>query len=96
MLRQDRSAAAILALRKEMATLDAFVPDPLRIDWMADAWSLQDRHGISFWDSLLVAAAMAGGCSIFLSEDMNGRQTIGTITIVNPFATSPEAVLGTD
>lgn len=94
MLRQDRSRAAVLSLRKEVARLDGFVPNALRIDWMTEAWSLQDRHQLSFWDALLVASALAANCSVFLSEDMNGGQKIEGLTIVNPFTTGPEALLG--
>lgn len=94
MLRQNRSAAAVLALRQEMAKLDGFVPDALRIDWLAEAWALQDRHRVSFWDALLLASALAADCTIFLSEDMNGGQKIETLSIVNPFTTAPDTVLG--
>lgn len=89
----DRSMAAVAALRADLASLDRFVPDLLRIDWMADAWSLQDRHGLSFPDSLLVAAALKEGCSIFLSEDMNDDQRIEGLTVVDPFSNQPGEVL---
>lgn len=94
LLRLDRSAGAVTRLRADIASLDGFVPDLLRIDWMADAWSLQDRHGLSFWDSLLVAAALKEGCSIFLSEDMNDGQWIENLTVIDPFSNQPGEVLG--
>ncbi|MGH6952305.1 MAG: PIN domain-containing protein [Vitreimonas sp.] len=93
-LRHDRSAAAVAALRHEMVGLDRVVPEALRIDYLAEAWALQDRHRVSFWDALLLASALAAGCTIFLSEDMNGGQKIEALSIVNPFTTAPEAVLG--
>lgn len=93
-LRQDRSAGAVSALRAYMAALDEVVPDELRTDHLALAWELQDRHRVSFWDALLLASALVSGCTIFLSEDMNGGQKIEKLTIVNPFTTAPEAVLG--
>jgi predicted nucleic acid-binding protein len=43
------------------------------------------RHRLSYWDSAIIAAAQALGCSEVLSEDMNHGQRIGSITIVNPF-----------
>lgn len=66
----------------------------LRVDRLSDAWGIQDQHRLSFWDALPVASALVAGCTIFLSEDMNGGQKIETLTIVNPFTTAPEAVLG--
>jgi predicted nucleic acid-binding protein len=93
-LRQDRSAPAVLALRRELIVLDALVPDTLRIDRMAEAWALQDRHRLSFWDGMLMASALAAGCSVYLSEDMNAGQKVETLRIVNPFQTAPEDLLG--
>jgi predicted nucleic acid-binding protein len=92
-LRRDRSSAAVAELRDEIAALAAFVPDALREDRLADAWALQDRHRISFWDGLMLASALAHGCAIFLSEDMNAGQKIETLRIVDPFKTAPEDVL---
>lgn len=94
MLRLDRRANAVRELRAEMAVLDALVPEDLRLDRLAEAWALQDRHRLSFWDAMHIASALAAGCTIFLSEDMNGGQKVDTLTIVNPFTTAPEAVLG--
>lgn len=93
-LRQDRSRPAVAALRAHIAALDDVVPDSLRSDHLALAWELQDRHRVSFWDALLLASALTAGCAIFLSEDMNSGQKIETLTIVNPFTTAPESVLG--
>jgi predicted nucleic acid-binding protein len=43
------------------------------------------RHGLSYWDSAIVAAAQALGCEQLLSEDMHHGHRIGSLTIVNPF-----------
>jgi predicted nucleic acid-binding protein len=94
MLRQNGSIEAIRALRAEIAALDGYVPDTLRIDRITDAWALQDRYKLNFWDALLLASALAGGCSVFLSEDMNSGQKIDALTIINPFTTTPDAILG--
>jgi len=60
------------------------------IDYNADilkaASHFRARHQISFWDSLLVTAATAAGCSTFYSEDMRDGATYGRITIRNIFA----------
>lgn len=93
-LRHDRSPSAAAELRREIAALNAYVPEMLRVDYLAEAWTLQDRYHLSFWDSLLLASALVAGCTLFLSEDMNGGQTVGGLTIINPFTTAPKAVLG--
>lgn len=93
-LRRDRSQAAVRDARAEIERLFSFVPSSLFIDRLGDAWAVQDRHGLSFWDSLLIASALAADCSFFLSEDMNPGQKIEALTIVNPFTTAPDALLG--
>jgi predicted nucleic acid-binding protein len=41
---------------------------------------------VSFWDSLILAAAAAAGCSTVFSEGLNSSQTILGMKIQNPFA----------
>ena len=43
------------------------------------------RSQISYWDALIVEAAVRGGCSQILSEDLNAGQVIRGVEIVNPF-----------
>lgn len=40
---------------------------------------------LSFWDSLIIAAAEQANCEFLISEDLNGGQTVRGIRIVNPF-----------
>ena len=42
----------------------------------------------SFWDSLIVEAALQSGCSQLLSEDMQDNLVIDSLTIHNPFSSS--------
>jgi len=47
---------------------------------------LRKSYSLSYWDSLIVAAAIDAGCATLFSEDMQHGQTIeGCLTIVNPF-----------
>ena len=52
------------------------------------------RHqagAFSFWDSLIVEAALRSGCAQLLTEDMQDGVTIDSLTIRNPFvAAAPE------
>lgn len=47
---------------------------------------IQARYGFSFYDSLIVAAALGAGCTTLYSEDMQDGQRIEGLTIRNPFA----------
>ncbi len=46
---------------------------------------LTASYSISFWDSLIVAAAKKGGCEHIITEDLGHSQQIEGITIENPF-----------
>jgi predicted nucleic acid-binding protein len=44
------------------------------------------RYGYSFYDGLIIAAALEAHCQTLLSEDMKNNQIIeGRLTIQNPF-----------
>ena len=49
------------------------------------ASELEEQHRLSFWDALIVAAALKGGASTILTEDMNAGQTISGVRILDPF-----------
>jgi predicted nucleic acid-binding protein len=49
------------------------------------AIDFQRLHRVSFWDALIVQAALAGGCATLLSEDMQHGRRIDGLEIVNPF-----------
>lgn len=50
-----------------------------------EALDIQDRYGYSFCDSLIIAAAMAAGCTRLYSEDLKHGQRFGRLAIINPF-----------
>jgi len=49
------------------------------------AVSIQGRLGFRFYDSLVIASALAGGAKKLLSEDFQHGQKIGRLEIANPF-----------
>ena len=49
------------------------------------ALEVQSRYRYSFYDSLIIAAALASGCTRLLSEDLQDGQRIEGLTIENPF-----------
>ena len=46
---------------------------------------IHTRYQFSFYDSLIVAAALEAGCTRLYSEDMQHGQQIQSLTIQNPF-----------
>lgn len=46
---------------------------------------IKKRHGIQFYDALIVAAAEAAGCDTIYSEDMADGAVYGSVRIANPF-----------
>jgi predicted nucleic acid-binding protein len=55
-------------------------------DTILQACQIAGRYGFSFFDSLIVAAALESGCTVLYSEDMQDGQIIeGKLTVKNPF-----------
>ena len=57
-------------------------------DTILAAIDLQREHLLSFWDAMIVAAAIVGGAETLLTEDLNHGQDISGVTIRNPFKTA--------
>jgi predicted nucleic acid-binding protein len=50
------------------------------------ALEINTKYNYSYWDSLIIATALLGKCSIIYSEDMQHNQLIDNkIRILNPF-----------
>ena len=60
----------------------------LTLDLHNSARALAADHGLSFYDALIVAAAIEAGCDTLFSEDMQHGRSIGGLAIVNPFVDS--------
>lgn len=66
--------------------------------WVVDhatvetAWAVESRFGLSYWDALMVAAAVQQGCDWLLTEDLQHGQQIDGVRIVNPFVAGPEVL----
>ena len=62
---------------------------PLPIDHLVieNAWRIQERYQFSWWDSLILSAAQIQGCKYLLSEDLQHKQMIDDVQVINPFLT---------
>jgi predicted nucleic acid-binding protein len=49
-----------------------------------EALDLEERHGISFWDALVIQAAQASGAAVLYSEDLSDGQMYGPVRVINP------------
>jgi predicted nucleic acid-binding protein len=50
------------------------------------AMEVEAQGQISYWDALIVAAALLSGCDTLYTEDLeHGRTFDGQLTVVNPF-----------
>ncbi len=69
-------------LAQVLAPLWPFMPN---VAFYRRGLDVQTRYGFSFYDSLIIAAALESGCARLYSEDMQHRQRIEGLTIENPF-----------
>ena len=65
-----------------MAVLDTVHPE---FDMIVAGIHLHEKHSISFWDALIIQAALTAGCTRLLSEDLQHGFEIDRLTVENPF-----------
>lgn len=89
---QEYFAATTRRLRVDAATARAKIEkfgrfDVVQIDVtdILAAIDLHRLHQFSFWDALVVRAALQGGCSVLYSEDFQDGQRVNGLQVVNPF-----------
>lgn len=46
---------------------------------------IQEETGFSFYDTLILTAALETGCTTLLTEDLQNGRTVQGVTIINPF-----------
>lgn len=63
--------------------LDVVLPG---VEDILGAVDLHRLHGLSFWDALVVRAALVSGCARLFSEDLQAGRRFEGLEIVNPFA----------
>ena len=49
-----------------------------------EALEIEGRHGVSFWDALVIQAAESSGSAVLYSEDLSHGHTYGSVRVVNP------------
>ena len=81
--RSDRLAHATAAGLVEAWT--RFPVQDITVPILTEALRIKAAHGFSYWDSAIIAAALALGCHRLYSEDMHHGRRIGAVTIIDPF-----------
>lgn len=80
-------------VREDVGALRAWNPVGTDHATIERAWDIQDRYGSSWWDALIVAAALQSGCRYLLTEDLQSGQVIEKLTIICPFQEHSEEIL---
>lgn len=80
--------------RADVEDLSAWMPLGVDAGLIRSGWSIEDRFGFSWWDSLVVAAAEQMGCAYLLTEDLSDGQDLDGTTVVDPFRHEPIDILG--
>lgn len=54
------------------------------VDDVLDAIDIQARHGFSFWDSLIISAAITADARVLITEDLTDGQEVRGVLVSNP------------
>lgn len=58
----------------------------ISLEMIRETWRIRDKYHFSYWDSMIVAAAIKGRCNILYTEDLQHGQVIDNrLEIFNPF-----------
>jgi predicted nucleic acid-binding protein len=66
-------------------TWKRFAIQDINLAILSSALDIKTTHGLSYWDSAIIAAARALGCPRLYSEDMSHGREVEGVTIINPF-----------
>jgi predicted nucleic acid-binding protein len=89
----SRSLQSRELARREVAQLAAWLPSDGGLDRLEEAWQIQDRYTLGFYDSLMLASALEARCSHFLSEDMQHELDVYGTKVISFLRLSPADVL---
>lgn len=68
-----------------VTTLRRHPAQPIDARTFDAAWAVSQTTNYGWWDSLIVASAIATGCDTLLTEDMQHGRVIDGVRITNPF-----------
>jgi predicted nucleic acid-binding protein len=83
--RKLRSSVTREVARELLRGYSSWTIQPLTAEDVVAASFLEQRHQLSFWDALIVQAAVLAGAKTLVSEDFQSGRSIGGVVIENPF-----------
>jgi len=81
-----RCGVESLRAKRVVRSLDWMEVVTINGDLTERAIDIQVLNEISFWDSLVIAAAGAGRCAVVWSEEMTAGQVVSGVRIENPLS----------
>jgi predicted nucleic acid-binding protein len=73
------------AARELVRTYGAWLRGPTELVHVLRAIEVEELHGLSFWDALVVVSASTLDADVLLTEDLNHGQVIEGVRVENPF-----------
>ncbi len=73
-------------IRERLSLYARFDLVPTTPEIIEGALALHAVRGTSFYDALILQAAIASGCAVLFTEDMQDGALIAGVKVVNPFA----------
>lgn len=67
----------------DLAQLRTVIPTDAEL--VISAVGTARNHQLSLWDSLILEAAVLGGCDVLYSEDLAHGSTLRGVEVINPF-----------
>lgn len=78
--------------RADVRDLAAWRPVPIDVAVIGRAWALEGRFALSWWDALVVSAALVADCAFLLTEDLQDGQVFDGLRVVDPFRQGLDAI----
>lgn len=72
----------------DVSALFTWRPQPIDEALMQRGREIEQRHRLTWWDSMIVAAAAVQGCAVLLSEDLQDGGIYAGVTVRSPFTLS--------
>ena len=76
---------AAIDVEDEILQLSEFRVVEISAALVLRALQIKEEFELSYWDSLIIAAAEHAGCGTVWSEDLNDGQAYGRVIVRNPF-----------
>jgi predicted nucleic acid-binding protein len=70
---------------EDVEALLTWSPQPVNAELLIRGRAVEQRYRLSWWDSLIVAAAQLQDCALLLTEDLQDGARYGDVRVQSPF-----------